>query len=42
VSVEEDEWLAPDVGMVKEIYNEKKSNSSEKASMVGELEEFKH
>ena len=41
VSTDDNEWLAPDVGMVKEIYTEKKNNSSEKASMVAELEDFK-
>jgi len=42
VSVDEDYWLAPDVGMVKSLYTEKSSDSAGQASLVMELEEFKH
>jgi hypothetical protein len=42
VSIDEDYWLAPDVGMVKSIYTEKASDSTREASVVRELEEFKH
>ena len=42
VSVDDDYWLAPDVGMVKSLYTEKASDSSGQASLVRELEEFKH
>jgi hypothetical protein len=41
ISVDEDYWLAPDVGMVKSLYAEKSSDSSSQASAVMELEEFK-
>ena len=41
VSVDEDYWLAPDVGLVKSLYVEKASDSTGQASMVKELEEFK-
>jgi hypothetical protein len=41
VSVEEDYWLAPDVGMIKSLYTEKASDSTGQASVVRELEEFK-
>jgi hypothetical protein len=42
VSVDEDDWFAPDVGLVKNLYAEKASDSSGQASLVEELEEFKH
>ena len=42
VSVDDDYWLAPDVGLVKSLYIEKASDSSSQASVVRELEEFKH
>jgi hypothetical protein len=41
ISVDEDYWLAPDVGMVKSLYAEKSSESSSQASAVMELEEFR-
>jgi hypothetical protein len=40
VSIEEDYWLAPDVGMVKSLYTEKASDSTGQASVVKELEEL--
>lgn len=42
VSVDEDAWFAPDVGLVKNLYAEKASDSSGQASVVMELEQFKH
>ncbi len=41
VSVEGNAWFARDVGLVKEIYTESGSDSSDKQTLVLELEEFK-
>jgi hypothetical protein len=41
VSVEGNAWFARKVGLIKEIYNESGSDSSDKQTLVLELEEFK-
>ena len=41
IAVEENAWFARDVGLVKQIYSESDGDSSDKQTLVLELEEFK-